>query len=570
MQLRVATLLAERDDAAASQPGSAGASLSGRYSRRAAFGGDYGQRLLALLQDWRSSLFERMARTYTILETTQSYPSFPTTSHPEPVSQSRFDLFQPPLGATCPPGSPFERLGGDGDGGKWLCAGSFLNATGCVIYSVGSNDQWEFEDAMLAETACEVHTFDCTSPARTRGPRHHFHPICVGVPREGVQCSYGDNCRIFERVRYRSWEQITAALGHERIDLLKVDIEGFEYDFFASLRESTGCALPSQIAVEIHYRRLYNDESVPSPGVGSTNLFRGGHVLSLGELAAFAAHLSNLGYLPVGREPNPEGMDCCSEFTLLRAEEPFACRAVAHPAGGIADLLDDAHTNLTRSWDVNVTGAIKSSFWIDTNTTKASTNDAWYDVNGTNPFARDIWNDINGTNPFARDVRNDINGTHFSANDIWPDVNGSALGTRESDGFAGGPGRGSRKDLPALESGRQGGVAAGTMLLGSTNRQSASKTTAQQVAAALGNVAVEDVQRVMMLGSAARSAEEENPQARPSANVAQPAGTRTGESRAASANAAATTGKRTLMASPDAEVATRPAKRYGVYRDPPS
>lgn len=467
-------MLGERDDAAAaSHPGASGASLSGRYSRRAAFGGDYGQRLLALLQGWRSSLFERMARTYTILETVQSYPSFPTTDHPEPPSQSRFDLFQPPLGATCPPGSPFVRLGGEGDGGKWLCAGSLLNSTGCVIYSVGSNDQWEFEDAMLAETPCEVHTFDCTSPAKTRGPRHHFHPVCVGVPREGVQCSYGDNCRTFERVRYRSWEQITAALGHDRVDLLKVDIEGFEYDFFASLQEATGCALPSQIAVEIHYRRLYNDESVPPPGVGATNLFRGGHVLSLAELSTFAAHLANLGYLPVGREPNPEGMDCCSEFTLLRAEEPFACRAVPNAAAAAIDLLDDGQTNLTRAWDVNVSGAVGDSFWT-------------------------------GFDPSANGTRRG-NG---SADERWTgsDVRSSTSGA-----------------------GRQGGgIAAGSLLIEARGREAVTRATAEQVAAALGNVSVDQIRDIFGRGSGARSADEENPRAhgRADAGGVHAAGTR--------------------------------------------
>lgn len=43
-----------------------------------------------------------------------------------------------------------RRLGGDGDGGKWLCMAERLrDKAGCVIYSIGSLGNYEFELAML-------------------------------------------------------------------------------------------------------------------------------------------------------------------------------------------------------------------------------------------------------------------------------------------------------------------------------------------------------------------------------------------------------------------------------------
>ena len=34
----------------------------------------------------------------------------------------------------------------------------------CVVYSIGGNNQWQFEQGILDHTPCDVHTFDCTGP----------------------------------------------------------------------------------------------------------------------------------------------------------------------------------------------------------------------------------------------------------------------------------------------------------------------------------------------------------------------------------------------------------------------
>ena len=45
-----------------------------------------------------------------------------------------------------------------------------------VIYSLGSNDQFDFVDSMIAATKCEIHTFDCTSrPPSHNIENHKFH-----------------------------------------------------------------------------------------------------------------------------------------------------------------------------------------------------------------------------------------------------------------------------------------------------------------------------------------------------------------------------------------------------------
>lgn len=105
------------------------------------------------------------------------------------------------------------------------------------------------------------------------------------------------------------------------MQLLKIDIEGYEFDVLSEWSEIDSCALPLQVAVEVHHN-LYLLEKRPDVW---HNLFWAMHDVSLGEMTAFASHLGNLGYAPIKREPNPEGIYCCSEFTFLRVEQPASC-----------------------------------------------------------------------------------------------------------------------------------------------------------------------------------------------------------------------------------------------------
>lgn len=61
---------------------------------------------------------------------------------------------------------------------------------------------------MLSATNCEVHTFDCTYDGKSIDKRHFYHKWCVG---NGVGL-------------FRTWSNITKTLGHEHVDLLKMDI----------------------------------------------------------------------------------------------------------------------------------------------------------------------------------------------------------------------------------------------------------------------------------------------------------------------------------------------------------
>jgi len=169
------------------------------------------------------------------------------------------------------------------------------------VYSLGSNNDFSFETAMLAATPCEVHTFDCTSEApKAYMPRHAFHKVCLG---DAVDATHG------------TLASITAGLRHSHISLLKMDIEGGEFSVFAAFHRAVFAAapgapraavarvLPDQISFELHNETLSagHDANVVWP------------------------QLADLGYVIVSREDNPE-CGICAEFTVVRAFEPTKAR----------------------------------------------------------------------------------------------------------------------------------------------------------------------------------------------------------------------------------------------------
>jgi hypothetical protein len=190
-----------------------------------------------------------------------------------------FDLFEPE--AVC---FTDERFGGPhrydafGDGPKFVCGIDYLRATttttttrkpkkkkkkkqkassssssssSCLVYSVGSHNDIEFEmgiDDLLP--GCETHTFDPTLRVPFLGDAYStFHPW--GLGQDGVTVTYNDNTFVTQ-----SFMNMFRALGHvgRRLDILKVDCEGCEYDAMVPLFEAMvrNEIQVDQLLIEIH------------------------------------------------------------------------------------------------------------------------------------------------------------------------------------------------------------------------------------------------------------------------------------------------------------------------------
>ena len=153
-----------------------------------------------------------------------------------------------------------RRLGLWGDGGKWVCdphrIATSASKQGCLVYSVGSNNDFSFEEAVLRDIAgdCEIHTFDHTigeapSNLLVKG-NVNFHPWGLA--------------RLDQAPNMKQMATIVRELGHEgrEIDIFKIDCEGCEWETVKSWFRSG--ARIRQVLVEVH---AGTTDAVPLPAM---------------------------------------------------------------------------------------------------------------------------------------------------------------------------------------------------------------------------------------------------------------------------------------------------------------
>ncbi|KAK2717615.1 hypothetical protein QYM36_006403 [Artemia franciscana] len=140
------------------------------------------------------------------------------------------------------------------DGNKTLCLDSDVmpDQNGkCLIYSFGVNDDWSFEEAMQVY-GCKVLAFD---PSIGKKPfkysdNIYFYDFGLGKI---------DDLHHPDGWKLRTLGTLVDKFGHTNdiIDVLKIDIEGAEYDALLEMLESGVLMNVKQIVMEVH--NLYDD-----------------------------------------------------------------------------------------------------------------------------------------------------------------------------------------------------------------------------------------------------------------------------------------------------------------------
>ena len=164
-----------------------------------------------------------------------------------------YDPFEPTW--TCP---IEQRIGKEfGDGGKFVCGSdAYFKAKQCLVYSIGSSGDFSFELNVIEKFGCEVHTFDPTgnsnawnATAATLGISYHSWGL-AGSEGTIFNVDTGSHNPLYPL------SQIAEKLNHRnrRIDILKIDCEGCEWDAFPSIWQSLskGEFRMGQVQVEVH------------------------------------------------------------------------------------------------------------------------------------------------------------------------------------------------------------------------------------------------------------------------------------------------------------------------------
>jgi hypothetical protein len=166
-----------------------------------------------------------------------------------------WDYFLPTY--TCP--HLIERIGGLGDGGKWVCgidlyedfnlaeeeaSVNSVKSQSCIIYSFGVATEYSFEIEMLQRCRnCEVYAYDASVnnmgdflPASERS-RIHFHKRFIGSNNTNESSTL---------------MTLMKENGHEWIDFLKMDVEGSEFGVLSQIMDEFETLPFSQMQLEVH------------------------------------------------------------------------------------------------------------------------------------------------------------------------------------------------------------------------------------------------------------------------------------------------------------------------------
>jgi FkbM family methyltransferase len=156
-------------------------------------------------------------------------------------------------------------------GSQTVCT-SVLNP-GAIVYSFGVGEDASFDLELIRQFGCEVYAFDPTPrsiawvAASIRDAHFHFRPIGiaanegsakVGRPANPAHVSHykpangpTEEADRWAEFPVKPYDTIRRELGHDRVDIIKLDIEGFEFEVIPDLLRSE--VLPGQLLVDFHH-----------------------------------------------------------------------------------------------------------------------------------------------------------------------------------------------------------------------------------------------------------------------------------------------------------------------------
>lgn len=184
-----------------------------------------------------------------------------------------------------------------------------IDDTPCLVYGAGIADDSGFEQSMADR--CEVHAFDCTLTSEAesvRGKKFTFHKWCIGSPMSFENSNYAQGQEEGSH-KFHTLSQSMKLLNHTKLDLLKFDIEGFEWKLFEEdLLKSE--YMPEQLSFELHTEHAY--EGCVPPAVVAKRGYTAVNKLFL--------TLYEKGYRVLSKEMNPFDSRC-AEFVLVNVNK---------------------------------------------------------------------------------------------------------------------------------------------------------------------------------------------------------------------------------------------------------
>ena len=171
------------------------------------------------------------------------------------------------------------------DGGWNICGDDFQPSTSiiptpassdiaypCVVYSFGINDDPSFDrDLVTRWPSCTVYAFDPSIGRKTGdtylGPNIKFYSIGLGGGSSSINGEKGVNEMNHTYYNKNGWKMMTldsimSMLNHNHVNLIKMDIEGSEWETFQSWEKTHVHKKIGQLVGEIHLSNNNVDEMI--------------------------------------------------------------------------------------------------------------------------------------------------------------------------------------------------------------------------------------------------------------------------------------------------------------------
>jgi hypothetical protein len=199
---------------------------------------------------------------------------------------------------------------GIGGSDKYYAAPEAIKKAGkaFIVYGAGIAGDPFFEN-QLAALGADVYGFDCTCPPQASWTEFHFHDWCIGQKTSMQGNLYSKDSKRDENTYiFHSLYETMQLLGHKKVDILKFDIEGFEWMLIENeiLNSPDPKSLPDQLLFEVHLEGV-------TPLAVPPNLVKGKR---RHEVNVLVYKLYNLGYRVFNKECNDPTVVC--EFSLYR------------------------------------------------------------------------------------------------------------------------------------------------------------------------------------------------------------------------------------------------------------
>jgi FkbM family methyltransferase len=184
-------------------------------------------------------------------------------------------------------------------GGFFVCPDILNNKS--IVYSFGIGEEMSFDLELIEKHNCTVVGFDPTPKSiqwianQNLLENFTFYPYGIAgesgvveffLPKNSEHVSgsiiHTTNVNKLEsiKVEMKSIQDILRQLKHQRIDVVKMDIEGAEYEVLPKILESE--ILIDQILVEFHHRMIPNGASLTKNAIESMRK-HGYHVFAVSE-----------------------------------------------------------------------------------------------------------------------------------------------------------------------------------------------------------------------------------------------------------------------------------------------